>query len=475
MNDSIRVRPPAVAGSFYPGDARKLRRDIQSYLATAAETEITRGRPLILIEPHAGYKYSGQIAAYGYRLIENLDIRTVAVISPSHMDRFPFISVFDGDAYETPLGTIDVDKRAAGALATGHADIRLSGRGHMPPDSERPEHALEVQLPFLQAMLEDFRIIPIVMGNQSWDLCTVLGEALSPYLTRRDFLVVVSSDLSHFHGYDDAQQLDDTFCALLESMNTEQLYDSIGKRECEACGAGPVIASLIAGKHAGASRCQVLHAANSGDVTGDHTSVVGYAAAAVFADDRASDVPAPGDTALSDDERTYLLDLARASVTLAVGCPGGLPEPVDSPRLNEPRGAFVTLKIRGRLRGCIGTIEPLKPLRKMVGEMARAAALSDPRFSPLTEDDLPELDIEISAMSPLREIQSATDIVVGAHGIIIEKGHKRGLLLPQVAVEHGWDAESFLGYTCEKAGLGKDAWRDGDTAIYIFSADVFGE
>ncbi|MEJ2722513.1 MAG: AmmeMemoRadiSam system protein A, partial [bacterium] len=145
-----------------------------------------------------------------------------------------------------------------------------------------------------------------------------------------------------------------------------------------------------------------------------------------------------------------------------------------SPRLAQPRGAFVTLKIRGRLRGCIGAIEPLKPLRDTVAEMARAAALSDPRFHPLTEAELPDVDIEISALSPLRRIESAADVVVGTHGILIEKGRARGLLLPQVATEHGWDAPTFLAYTCEKAGLDRSAWRDSDAKVFVFSAEVFG-
>jgi AmmeMemoRadiSam system protein A len=269
--------------------------------------------------------------------------------------------------------------------------------------------------------------------------------------------------------------MDETFCSLAEQMDPKRLYESVRQRKSEACGAGPVVASLIAGRRAGATQCRVLHAANSGDITGDRTSVVGYAAAAVFKQPRRSDAVEDSETALSRKEQTYLLELARASVETAAGAPGELPEPMGSSRLIEPRGAFVTLKTHGRLRGCIGTIEPIKPLHETVREMARAAALNDPRFTPLGEDELPALDIEISAMSPLRRVTSADEIVVGTHGLVIEKGLHRGLLLPQVAVEHGWDAETFLGYTCEKAGLDRNAWRDEDTVIFVFSADVFGE
>ncbi|UCH84127.1 MAG: AmmeMemoRadiSam system protein B, partial [Candidatus Latescibacterota bacterium] len=202
MKKSIRVRPPAVAGTFYPGDPGTLRNDIEEYLANAEPARTVTGRPAILIEPHAGYMYSGQIAAYGYRLIADRSIKTVAVISPSHMEHFSFVSVFDGDAYETPLGTIDVDKTVAKNLAEARPEIRLSERGHLQHDLGRQEHALEVQLPFLQTVLEDFKIVPIVMGDQSWDYCQALGESLAPFLANENFVVVVSSDLSHFYSYD---------------------------------------------------------------------------------------------------------------------------------------------------------------------------------------------------------------------------------------------------------------------------------
>jgi AmmeMemoRadiSam system protein B/AmmeMemoRadiSam system protein A len=478
MDKPMRVRKPAVAGSFYPGQPQTLRRDIESFL-TNVHTASRSGRPLALIEPHAGYIYSGGVAAYGYRLIKDLDIRTVAVVSPSHMEYFPFVSVYDGDAYETPLGRIDVDKETARAIVSSETErIRLSGRGHINPGSHRQEHALEVQLPFLQTVLHNFRIVPIVMGDQDWELCSALGNALAPHMGRSDFLVVVSSDLSHFHGYETANKLDSFFCGLIEEMNPEHLYEAIRSAECEACGAGPVIASLIAARRTKGAACRILHAANSGDVTGDRHSVVGYAAAVIesVATNETESVDENARTAeLTSNERSYLLDLARSAVAVAAGARVDPPGDTSTPALLEPRGAFVTLKIRGRLRGCIGMVESRKPLKTTVKEMARAAAISDPRFSPLDADELGGLDLEISVLSPLRRVRSPEEIVIGTHGLVVEKGLSRGLLLPQVATEAGWDVETFLQYTCEKAGLPSSAWTDPETKIYVFTAVVFGD
>ncbi len=474
------VRKPAVAGTFYPSNPQVLRRDIASYLSRVPKSPL-EGRPLALIEPHAGYVYSGHVAAHGYKLIENLGIRTVIVVSPSHMEYFPFASIFDGDAYETPLGRIEIDKEAARSIASSDPHwIRLSKNGHFKPGMSRQEHALEVQLPFLQSVLEDFRIVPIVMGDQNWELCSALGKAMAPHMARADTLVVVSSDLSHFHAYETAESMDGLFCSLVAKMDPHGLYESIRHGECEACGAGPIIASLIAGHEAGAAGCRILYTANSGDVTGERDSVVGYAAAVLRAGECGEKIRIGEDRAeqegdLTQAEQRYLLELARRSVERSAGVSTDPPADVSTPNLMAMRGAFVTLKVGGRLRGCIGTLEPRQPLKDTVREMARAAATSDPRFLPLDSRELSAVDLEISVLSPSRRIHSPDEILVGQHGLIIERGMNRGLLLPQVAVEQDWDVERFLGCACEKAGLRSDAWRDKNTRISVFTAVVFAE
>jgi AmmeMemoRadiSam system protein A len=242
-----------------------------------------------------------------------------------------------------------------------------------------------------------------------------------------------------------------------------------------------VTAMLIGGK-LGANKSQVLHYANSGDVTGDRSGVVGYMAAAVWANPRTKGAPAEGedkqprvgvDLGLAAEEKKVLLGLARK--TIEAKCRGEkapVPE-AQSPTLNELRGAFVTLHKAGRLRGCIGQIQARQPLVKTVAEMAVAAAFDDPRFPPLRAEELKEIDIEISVLTPLRRISDVQEIQVGTHGIYMRKGGYSGLLLPQVATEWKWDRTAFLEHTCEKAHLPKDAWRDKETEIYIFSADVF--
>jgi hypothetical protein len=466
---STRVRKAAVAGSFYPGDKETLRDDIDRLLANVQTTPPT-GRPVVVIEPHAGYKYSGQIAAHGYRLLKDRDIRTVIVVSPSHMGHFPFAAVFDGDVYETPLGAIPVDHDLSDRIAADAPRVQRSPRGHIQSDLPSREHAIEVQLPFLQSVLGDFSIVPIVMGDQSWQVCQELGEALAPHLTRTDVLVVASSDLSHFYSYDEARSRDAVFCDLLEAGDPRRLYDSVGAGTCEACGAGPIVASLIASQRLGGTHCTVLSTANSGDVTGDRDRVVGYAAAVVTAPDTGIE---PNPDLLDQATQDHLLQRARHAIEHDLGI--ATPPAGDGQGFETRRGVFVTLKKNGRLRGCIGNLEANRPLPQTVAEIARAAAFNDPRFQPVTREEISQLKIEISVLTPLRRIQGAGNIRVGDHGLVVDDGTGRGLLLPQVAEEYGWDATAFLEHTCEKAGLHREAWKEENTCVYVFEAQVFAE
>lgn len=275
------VRKSAVAGTFYPVDPGTLKETVDGLLAGIVSTD-TPGPPKVLLSPHAGYLYSGPVAAHGFNLLRDRSYDAVVIIGPSHMEHFPFVSVFDGDAYETPLGLVPVDRSLASTIASGGPGIRTSDRGHIQDGMPQREHGLEVQLPFLQRILGDFKIVPIVMGDQGEQLCMALGRALSPILEQPDVLVVVSSDLSHFHSYDEAKTLDGVFCDTLLEMNPQRLLEIIQSGRCEACGAGPVVAALAACAQVGLRDCRVLHKANSGDVTGDRQSVVGYVSAVIF-------------------------------------------------------------------------------------------------------------------------------------------------------------------------------------------------
>ncbi|MBI4720780.1 MAG: AmmeMemoRadiSam system protein B [Chitinivibrionia bacterium] len=483
MSDKESIRKPAVADQFYPADPGRLRADIREFLSNA-DVAPPAGRILALVSPHAGYVYSGQVAAHGYKLLQAQGARTVIVISPSHVEFFPFASIYGGGGYETPLGVIPVDKELANRIASNGDLVRLSDKGHLQERLSRQEHALEVQLPFLQCVLGSFSVVPIVMGDQSWEICEALGEAIAPVLKEPGAVIVASSDLSHFHPEKTARSLDSAFCGLLEKMDAELLYEGIEDRSFEACGAGPVIASILACTSAGTSECRILATATSADASGDRSSVVGYASAVITAggttsrnEKQSEDRHASGadEFTLSPQERRHLLALARRAIAEHLGLGSAPVEPAASPLFEEKSGAFVTIKMQGQLRGCIGYIEALRPLKTAIAEMARAAAFDDPRFAPLTKEEYPRISIEISVLSPLRLISDPETIEVGRHGLVVEQGMHRGLLLPQVAAEYGWNRTQFLEHTCQKAMLPAAAWKDPRTRIYAFSAEVFGE
>jgi AmmeMemoRadiSam system protein B len=269
------IREPAVAGMFYPGDRLTLEREVDA-LIRRAEVKKIKGELRGLISPHAGYVYSGFTAANGYRLLEGKSIQTVVIIAPSHREYFRRISVFSGSAYSTPLGILEVDDELRSELVRDGGVIEASPSGH------REEHAIEVQLPFLQKMLADFRILPIVMGDQGKDFCVALGKRLGKILKGREALLVASSDLSHYYPYDIACKLDQVVINDLQEFGEERLLEDLDTQRAEACGGGPIVAMLIAARELGADKVEVLHYCNSGDVTGDKDGVVGYLSAAVM-------------------------------------------------------------------------------------------------------------------------------------------------------------------------------------------------
>jgi AmmeMemoRadiSam system protein A len=323
------------------------------------------------------------------------------------------------------------------------------------------------------------------MGDQNWELCQTLGEALGNALKGRNALIVASSDLSHFHPYREANSLDSALIKLLEAYDPEEACLQLNSRKVEACGGGPIVSAMIAGKILGADGLKVIKHANSGDVPmGSKDSVVGYLAGVIYRmtntkekSKRSEENKQMDQTegTLTITEKRQLMEIAKTTVDCVVRgkkVPDFVPI---SDNLKQERGAFVTLKIHGELRGCIGYIIPIKPLYLTVREVAESAALRDPRFPPVSVRELPELEYEISALSPIRKIENVNEIQVGKHGIIIRRGYNQGLLLPQVATEYGWNREQFLEHTCNKAGLPFDAWKKEGTEISIFSAEVFDE
>lgn len=266
------VRRPAVAGAFYPDDEDVLGETVRRLLEEAEEVPL-KGKLQGLVAPHAGYMYSGPVAATAFKLLEPEQFPVVVVISPSHREYFRGVSVFNGKGYETPLGLVPVASEVSAALIEQDPAIQNSWAGH------RDEHALEVELPFLQKTLGAFSLVPVVMGNQDYDTCTLLGEALGNVLTDVPALIVASSDLSHYYSYEEALKLDRMAAELIEAFDEEQLMNALEAGRWEACGGGPIVATVMACKKLGVNASDVLLYMNSGDVTGDYSAVVGYLSA----------------------------------------------------------------------------------------------------------------------------------------------------------------------------------------------------
>jgi hypothetical protein len=475
------VRKPTVAGQFYTADPAALKKEILGYL-DAARPPALGDQTIAIVSPHAGYQYSGHVAAYGYKLVAGRAYDAVVVISPSHREYFSHSAVFPGAAYRTPLGDIPVDVELAKLIVSKSDLVRFDAKGHESPAFQQNEHALEVQLPFLQVALGDFKLVPIVMGDQSAPVAEALGKALGEALRGRNVLIVASTDLSHFHDDEKARELDGDFQKRLALFDPAELLKALASRSVEACGGGPVVSAMIAARSLGATKCVVLKYANSGDVTGDRSSVVGYLSAAMVKEKQGSQGskgskasrPMAG-SELTRDDKVFLLKLARS--VIEAECRGNKVTiaPPPSPIMREPRGAFVTLKKAGQLRGCIGYIEAVKPLAATIEEMAKAAAFSDWRFNPVRTEEIADIEIEISVLSRLSEVRDPSTVVVGTHGLIVSRGSNRGVLLPQVPTEWGWDREMFLAQTCAKAGLQANAWKEKGTKIESFTADVFSE
>jgi len=271
------VRESVVAGSFYPANPAVLKETISGYLEKAPVKNLEN--IIGLVCPHAGYIYSGQVAACSYRQIARHAFDCVAIIAPSHGEYFDFNSVFAGEAYQTPLGLVEVDTERCRALAKNRQYsnlIKVSNYGH------GREHSLEVQLPFLQVVLDDFKIIPVVMGSQNRQNIEGLGNAIGETFKDENILIIASTDLSHYHPYDIAAGLDSVVQDCLKDFDADKFTDAISKDRLEMCGGGPVAASMMASKILGADSSEVLCYQNSGDVSGDRSAVVGYVSAAFF-------------------------------------------------------------------------------------------------------------------------------------------------------------------------------------------------
>jgi len=446
------VKEPAVAGSFYPSDEKTLREMVNGFLANAENKQVD-GKLIALISPHAGYQFSGQVAAYAYKHLAGGKIDTVILIGPSHHAAFKGISVYTKGAMRTPLGDVKIDEKIARSLINEKATVSFY------PEAFEKEHSLEVQLPFLQQTLKDFTIVPILIGSPTRESFSFLKEKLTEILRQNEkAIIIASTDLSHYHDYETAVTMDRKMVDAIERMSIEEVERYLMSGEGEMCGGYPVILTMAVAGGVGATNGLIFKYANSGDVMGDKGRVVGYSAIGLYK------------STLSKTEKEELLSLAKNTIVNYVMHNKVLDIDIKDPKLRANRATFVTIKRGSNLRGCIGSLQPVMPLYRSVIGNAIAASSKDYRFPPMNKEELKDMEIEISILSPFEPLRDIKDIEVGRHGLFLTKGQNSGLLLPQVATEFGWDKNTFLENLSLKAGLPKDAWKS--ATLYTFTAEI---
>ncbi len=479
------VRAPVVAGPFYPADPEQLRAKVSAFLALAEPPEVS-GDIIGLMAPHAGYDFSGGAAGYAFKAIQDQEYDTVILIGPSHRQTVPTGAALSShDAWRTPLGTVPVDVELRQQL------LAASNRFNIADGPHASEHCLEVELPFLQTVLSDFKILPIVMTDFSKQNTAALAEALVRVVGGRKVLIVASTDMSHYPAAAEAERVDTAMLKAIATLDPDQVYaadekllgEGVADLHCTLCGLGPLVVTMKVAQALGADRAEVLRYSNSAQVEPQTATRCGGYGAVAFVGTRRpgpaqEQVEQPASATaeeLNEAQQQFLLKLARSTIKehLATGHTAALE--TDDPAMHEQRAVFVTLHKAGRLRGCIGQIIARAPLIEAIQDAAISAATQDRRFPPVTSDELGEIDLEISVLSPMTKVDDPETIEVGKHGVLVVQGARQGVFLPQVAVEQGWDRETMLTELCaHKAGLAPDAWK-GDATLYVFTAQVFGE
>jgi AmmeMemoRadiSam system protein B/AmmeMemoRadiSam system protein A len=489
------TRPAAVAGTFYERDPKTLKGHVTELLREAPKTGAGRLRAAVV--PHAGYVYSGSCAAAAYALLGTGSYDRVIVLAPSHTRGFRGIALPAASVarFATPLGETPLDREACDKLA------ELPGFGREPEVNSR-EHAVEVHLPFLQTALGSFKLIPLVCGSMGPAELDRASMALAPFMNDRT-LLIASSDFTHYGEDFDftpftnriRERLYDyleTASSAIAAQNRAAFRAHCDKTGDTICGRFPIdiLLGVLDQKKDEKLIGRVLDKTTSGDLTGDFNHCVSYATIGFF-----SGAAAAGETTgtgkkkivehkggewsagLSDAERATLFAIARDTLTWAVNKGRGEFDYTTyklTPKLEKKTATFVTLKIGGRLRGCIGSLAPIAPLYQSVHDNAIQAAIHDPRFPPVAPFELARIEVDVSILSPMRDIPSWKDFKIGPHGIIMAKDGRRAVYLPEVAVEQGWSVEETLSSLSEKAGLPSDAWEDG-AQFQVFESVVLAE
>ena len=470
-------RKPAVAGQFYPSDPASLRSTLAELFSKAKPR--TSGDVRAIICPHAGYVFSGIVAASSFNQVDpDRHYDNIFIIASSHQVSFFGASIYNQGDYLTPLGKIKVNIELANQLINENKALFSYN-----PEADLREHSVEVQLPFLQYhMKKDFRIVPVILGTQSDLTCSLLAAALKPYFTDKN-LFVISTDFSHYPSYDDARTADKASCDAIVSNFPKRLLNVIDQYKdknipnlaTSICGWTSALTLLYITSDNALIKYRPIQYMNSGDSKyGEKSQVVGYWS--IVAESIQWNENAKALFRMDMEEKLSLLKIARNTIKAYI--PGRKRPAIDttgfSEKLKMHVGAFVTLKEKGALRGCIGRFTSDIPLYLVIQELAIASSTQDNRFNPVSEEEITKLEIEISVLTPMQRIKSIDEIVMGKHGIYIKKDWNSGTFLPQVATETAWSKEEFLGHCArDKAGIGWDGWKDAE--IYTYEACVFSE
>ena len=484
--EEANVREAVVAGKFYPGDADALKKQVDALLAEGAKKAQVEGKPIALVAPHAGYDYSGRCAGAAYAAVKGKDYKRVVVLGFSHRGAvYQNASVLKVDAYRTPLGDVPLDGAACETL------LKSDQFGSYPA-ADRAEHSLEVQLPFLQRALGSFKLVPIVLGHLADDDYAAMAATLRKVIDQ-DTLVVASSDFTHYgRNFDftpfeskvreSIEKLDKGAIDLILQRDGPGFTKYLSKTGATICGRCPirVLLHLLPEKAKG----QLVSYYASGDEANDYRHSVSYAGIVFTAQGQwgpppaEKDAPKPAaeaiDAKISEAGQKKLLDIARNTL-VAVTEGKDLPElKLDDAELQGRNGVFVTLNKKGELRGCIGNFSPKTPLYQTVAAQTQQSALKDPRFPAVRAIEVGDIDIEISVLMPEKALKDPLAWELGKHGIIVRRGWQQATYLPQVA-EHFKTKEEMLSACCRKAGMLSNTWRDAETTVLTYTAQVFGE
>lgn len=472
--NSTADRQPVAAGRFYPDNKETLINDISQLFNNCIKApEIKNVRAII--SPHAGYVFSGKIAASAYSSIPSNSVyKNIFIIGSSHVMSFDGASVYNSGDFITPLGKVEVNREIANKLIIENKVFRFPTTAHI------QEHSIEVQLPFIQYYFKKQpKIVPVIIGTGDVNTVKMVAEALKPWFTP-DNLFIISSDFSHYPSYEDAVATDNKTALCIASGNPQTFLNTLKKNSSEhipglatsMCGWTSCLTLLYLAEGNKQIEINLIDYCNSGDSPfGTKNEVVGYNAIVMTENKKKAETshPVSNEFSFTEEEISRLFEIARNSISSRLY--DKKVSQVDKSTLPLkfliPMGAFVTLKINGALRGCIGRFISSDPLYEVVQASAISSAFEDPRFTPITRDEFKKIDMEITVLGPLKKINDIKEIVLGKHGIYIKKDFRSGTMLPQVATENGWTVKEFLGYTSrDKAGLGWDGWKDAEVYIY---------